>query len=117
MPYKNKEDRKANKKAYYQKNKEKISTHKKGLYYKNKPIVIEHLGGKCVRCGTTENLEFDHIVRKQKNYPITDRLRCSEKKLKKMLEEGGGEVNKCQLLCKKCHRLKTNEENRSKDIK
>ncbi|AIX31442.1 hypothetical protein Syn7803US40_98 [Synechococcus phage ACG-2014f] len=62
--------------------------------------MIEHLGGKCVGCGTTEQLQFDHIDRKDKKYSITKRLGVSDETLLP-------EVNKCQLLCKQCHEIKS----------
>ena len=62
--------------------------------------MIEHLGGKCVGCGTTEELQFDHIDRKDKRYSVTRKLGLSDEKLLP-------EVNKCQLLCKQCHEIKS----------
>ena len=62
--------------------------------------MVEHLGGKCVGCGTTENLQFDHIDRKTKEYSVCKKLGISDEKL--LIE-----VNKCQLLCKKCHEVKS----------
>jgi 5-methylcytosine-specific restriction endonuclease McrA len=71
---------------------------------------IKQLGGKCVRCGTTENLEFDHIDRTTKDPRCGSRngLRgtmwtFSEKRLQ-------AELEKCQLLCKDCHWEKTLED-------
>lgn len=58
------------------------------------------LGGKCVGCGVTENLQFDHIDRTKKLFCIGNNLAC---KLEKLIEE----ANKCQLLCEKCHQHKT----------
>ena len=63
-------------------------------------FLIEHLGGKCVGCGVTENLQFDHIDRTQKLFSIGKKLDYS---LKKLLPE----VEKCQLLCYECHELKS----------
>lgn len=67
---------------------------------------IKILGGRCVKCGSTEQLEFDHVDRTTK-----------DPKLK-----GGGitwtrawewivtELVKCQLLCRKCHEDKSRSE-------
>ena len=59
-------------------------------------IALEMLGGKCVNCGTTDQLEFDHIDRETKQYNISAIYHYT-------LEVFINEVNKCQLLCKGCH--------------
>ena len=59
-------------------------------------ILIEKLGGKCVECGCTEALEFDHIDPSTKSFNIAS----GYTKPKDILL---GEVAKCQLLCNKCH--------------
>lgn len=64
---------------------------------------IELLGGKCVICGTTKNLEFDHIIRGTREFTIATGLRLSWARILKELE-------KCQLLCHKHHLEKTNRE-------
>jgi hypothetical protein len=63
-------------------------------------MLIEHLGGKCVGCGTTESLQFDHLDRTQKTFTISKKLDYS---LDKLIPE----VEKCQLLCNNCHELKS----------
>ena len=68
----------------------------------HKQKCLERLGSKCVRCGTTEKLEFDHIDKSTKEYQITSRLSCS---LERLFEE----VDKCQLLCNGCHIQKSLE--------
>lgn len=65
---------------------------------------IDLLGGKCERCGSEENLHFDHKNPKEKEFRIADRLDAPENVLHK-------EVKKCRLLCSKCHRIKTRENN------
>jgi 5-methylcytosine-specific restriction endonuclease McrA len=55
----------------------------------------EHLGGKCVECGTTERLEFDHINPADRTDAITNIMG------KEALYE---ELTKCQLLCHSCHK-------------
>jgi hypothetical protein len=52
----------------------------------------ERLGGRCVRCGATENIDFDHIVQGTKNRKISEATNWS-------LERFLAEVDKCQLLC------------------
>ena len=67
---------------------------------RNKQERIEYLGGKCVGCGTTENLQFDHKDRTIKEFNIS-------KKPDHTLEKIKEELDKCQLLCDSCHRIKT----------
>ena len=55
------------------------------------------LGGKCVDCGTTKNLQFDHIDPSKKSFNISCVL--SERTLK--------ELEKCELRCGNCHLEKT----------
>jgi len=61
------------------------------------------LGGKCVKCGCTEKLEFDHIDPLTKTASIS-RLLANGNKAD--LEK---ELQKCQLLCNSCHVAKTAE--------
>ncbi len=88
---------------YYQLNKEKISEYNKKYYDKRKAYCIEYLGGKCVKCGTTHTLQFDHIKRETKKYNIADRVTNDFTILKE-------ELDKCQLLCVPCHLKKTAKE-------
>lgn len=62
---------------------------------------IESMGGRCVRCGATENLQFDHIDPSTKLFNISDHHRYVAVK---------EEIKKCQLLCVSCHREKTKGE-------
>lgn len=63
-------------------------------------IAIGFLGGFCVDCGSTNDLEFDHVNPATKSFTIAQASSFSE-------ERFWNEVEKCQLLCKKCHVLKT----------
>lgn len=62
------------------------------------------LGGKCVRCGSTKDLHFDHKNPKKKKRRIADLIDAPEDILM-------AEVNKCELMCASCHRDKTREKN------
>lgn len=74
-------------------------------YNETRTKLIELLGGKCVDCNATENLEFDHINRETKIFTI------SGSEWSRNFDELKLEAQKCQLLCKKCHLLKTKREN------
>jgi hypothetical protein len=64
----------------------------------------ESLGGKCVVCGTIENLEFDHIDPATKSFTVGSYRPARDK--------FDAEVAKCQLLCYDHHKEKTSRENR-----
>jgi len=66
-------------------------------YYRRKSAALEYLGGKCLVCGTTEELEFDHIDPSTKKYTLARILTSGSNEL---LQE---ELEKCQLLCSKHH--------------
>lgn len=63
------------------------------------------LGGRCLRCGIDDHrlLDFDHIDPLTKVMNISAKLHLNIETLKK-------EIEKCQLLCANCHRLKTIEQ-------
>lgn len=58
---------------------------------------IAHLGGVCVQCGATANLEFDHVDPATKTATLHALVR--QDSWRKM----EAELAKCQLLCKPCH--------------
>lgn len=62
------------------------------------------LGGKCARCGTTDDLQFDHVD------PSTKTFEISGRKLDGPWDDLLAEVAKCQLLCEPCHIKKTAED-------
>jgi hypothetical protein len=68
-------------------------------YRERRRQAIEYLGGKCVKCGSTDDLQFDHVD------PKTKAVEISKSTLKK--EVFWAEVKKCQLLCGKCHSEKS----------
>ena len=69
-------------------------------YYRLKSEAHASLGGKCINCESTDDLQMDHIDRHNKSFSASKMLSFS---LKAFWEE----IKKCQLLCKKCHRVKT----------
>ena len=88
---------------YYELNKEKRLEYAKAHRYEKRAYCIEYLGGKCVVCGTTHNLQFDHIKREGKKYTIAPKITYKFDNLKE-------ELDKCQLLCAPCHLEKTAKE-------
>ncbi len=80
---------------------EKYETRKKRRTARRAKLVAL-LGGACKVCGTTENLHFDHINKKDKTLDIAHSIDTKEDILL-------NEIKKCQLLCDKCHRQKTKD--------
>ena len=85
--------------------KEKERIKSRDRYYKNRRQCIDKLGGKCVECGVTENLQFDHINPLEKSFAISESLHFSPRMKKEVKFDE--ELNKCQLLCPTCHMKKT----------
>jgi hypothetical protein len=110
--YKNKEKCNDRNLRYYEKNKEKCKEQSSKNSVKRKQKLKEEakqkLGGKCVWCETTENLEFDHMDPAQKQFTISA-FPCS-------LENWWKEVEKCRLLCKTCHKKHSDAEMSAKHL-
>lgn len=87
---------------YYLRNKEKCVQQATDIRHKTLEECRSHLGGKCAWCGSTEDLQFDHIDPAQKLGNICKFYRKAKRE--KLWEE----VNKCQLLCKVCHHKRSN---------
>jgi 5-methylcytosine-specific restriction endonuclease McrA len=69
-------------------------------YHAKRAEIIARLGGACVQCGSTTDLETDHKEPGQKAFNIAKLWNLSAVKLNPELE-------KCQLLCWSCHVRKT----------
>jgi 5-methylcytosine-specific restriction endonuclease McrA len=95
---------------YYKSYNKYMNKYMKGRYKKRRAQVIEKLGGCCAVCKTTEELQIDHIDRATKEYNVAHIFSANEEKF-------WNEISKCQLLCKKCHKEKTDRENVSLGIK
>lgn len=63
---------------------------------KRRIAAIKQLGGKCISCGSVENLQFDHKDAKDKSFAISKNSSMKES----IWQE---ELKKCQLLCQDCH--------------
>ena len=67
-------------------------------YHERKSRFVSMLGGKCVKCFSTEDLHFHHKNPATKLFTVGDKmLSYSEKRVTE-------EVLKCELLCGECHR-------------
>lgn len=67
---------------------------------KRYPEALRTLGGRCVECGTTEDLQFDHVDPATKLFNISEGATRNENLF-------WDEVAKCQLLCVPHHKDKT----------
>lgn len=67
---------------------------------RQKKMALALLGGKCVKCGTDENLQFDHIDPSTKRFHILQQITGNWAEIEK-------EIRKCQLLCYACHKGKS----------
>jgi hypothetical protein len=85
---------------WYEDTKEQRRLYLRERKQNNRNYLIEMLGGKCVGCGVSEKLQFDHLDRTLKSFCIGKNL---SSKLEKLVEE----AKKCQLLCETCHQHKT----------
>ena len=88
----------------------KMAEHMLRRYHQRRGEALERLGGKCVACGTPEELEIDHIDPAQKSFGISKFWSVSKLKFDK-------ELSKCQLLCKSCHEEKSSNEHGKKRAK
>jgi len=61
----------------------------------------------CIECGISDSrvLEFDHINPKAKSFSITRAINDTRKWENILLE-----INKCQILCANCHKIRTAEQ-------
>ena len=72
-------------------------------YHRLRNEWLESQGGKCVACGSVDNLEIDHINKEDKSFSISKLWSIAKEKRESELE-------KCQVLCSTCHRKKTASE-------
>ena len=68
-------------------------------YKDRRDRAIKLLGGQCVYCSTSENLQFHHIKPEEKLFDISRGWNCKESKFWE-------EVHKCELRCEECHKDK-----------
>ena len=83
--------------------KERFKQYLLDRYHQRRSEAVVKLGGKCVRCSSSEGLELDHIDRASKSYDVANMCSYSDEKY-------WAEIAKCQLLCSSCHAFKTIDE-------
>lgn len=66
--------------------------------------------GPCVKCGSWERLELDHVV----SVPAVNN-RISQKLWRWSKTRREAELAKCQVLCRHCHRAKTAIDNKGRN--
>jgi 5-methylcytosine-specific restriction endonuclease McrA len=69
-------------------------------YHKRMAEAVALLGGSCIVCGETEDLQLDHRDPDSKSFNVGKLWSLSQETF---LEE----LTKCQLLCDPCHKAKT----------
>lgn len=69
-------------------------------YHNRRNKAIALLGNKCTDCGSTENIEIDHVNPEDKEFSLSKRWGQAWEKIR-------AELAKCQLLCVTCHAHKT----------
>ena len=85
-------------KEYLEKNREILKAKKRDFYCKRMTDLRNQAGGKCVKCGSTIDLDFHHVDPLTKEFDITRGV-CRGLPLEKIKEE----IKKCELWCSKCH--------------
>lgn len=73
-----------------------MNAYMKNRYMRRREEALAALGGICNKCGSKENLEFDHINSREKEFTLAKASSFSEIRWQK-------ELLKCQLLCRTCH--------------
>ena len=90
-----KEFKEYSKKSYLRHKKDKHNYHMKKM--KAWKLILSQLKiNGCAICGSYKTLEFHHVLSGYKDFNISHGWRYSNKKL-------SDELNKCILLCHKCH--------------
>ena len=108
MPYKDKAQQKAAARRHYERNRQKIIDRAKEankVYIeRNREFVNEIKAKGCVDCGLDDIrvMEFDHLGDKVGN--IADMVVAPVG-----LEKLAAEVEKCEVVCANCHRIRTYE--------
>lgn len=100
----NKRCPKANKCSRCNSARRKDKYRKRKEYHSRRMYAIQFLGARCNICGSTSDLEIDHVDPRLKTIEVS--RPCSRQKF-------FDELEKCQLLCYSCHKEKSDEEKRN----
>lgn len=79
--------------------KEYMREYMKTYSAKRRLKALAYLGGVCVACGTTDDLEIDHVDPSTKSFTLARGWHHAWSKIET-------ELDKCQILCKPCHDTK-----------
>ena len=79
---------------------EYMNEYMKNRYRERMDEAHEILGGKCSECNSVTNLQIDHINPDEKSFGLNKMWSIAKTKFFKELE-------KCQLLCEPCHKVKS----------
>ena len=85
-----------------------FTTYHREYWPKRRAKVLAFLGECCVKCGSDQQLEIDHVDPAEKAFHIGVSMSLTEKVKQ--------ELTKCQLLCQTCHQAKTSQENVAKGL-
>ena len=69
-------------------------------YHSRREGFVARLGGKCVDCDGSEDLEFDHVDPKTKSFNVGEIILHGDDKVL-------AEMTKCVLRCKSCHKVRS----------
>ncbi len=106
---------KAYQRQWYSENKVEAKDKSRLRKVRQRKILTNYIGNylskhPCVHCGETNIviLEFDHKSSKEKDFVISGAISACYS-LGKMIKE----INKCQVLCCSCHRIKSQQDSGS----
>ena len=108
MPYKDKQKQKAAQAKHYIDNRQVYRDRDKARIEKNRAFVREiKKASACVDCGEDrwQCLDFDHIDPSKKSFGISAGV-----KSKYSIDTLQKEIDKCEIRCANCHRVRTWDE-------
>jgi hypothetical protein len=81
----------------------------KRIRERNRQFIIDYLNkNPCINCGIRDIrvLEFDHVYPETKKFNVSRMVSSQHHSIASIKKE----IEKCQVLCANCHRIKTHEE-------
>ena len=99
MPYQSKDAKKEWERQHYAKNPHLAKQKQEAKRERNRQIIYEQCGCKCCKCGSQENLEFDHI---------NPALKTSKQSFLSVGKRDLlNQIDNIQVLCHNCHKAKS----------